>query len=115
MEHLSRRTTRDVEHLLVITDPTHRGIVAAERIADLRKELDIRVENAYLILNRLVDGIPEPLQARLDQLEIPLIGIIPADDELTTLEFSGRPLIELSEDSPVYQSITQMMEQILST
>jgi CO dehydrogenase maturation factor len=43
MEHLSRRTTRDVEHLLIVTDPTQRGLVAAQRIADLRNELDIRI------------------------------------------------------------------------
>src|SRR3970040_1742534 len=53
MEHLSRRTTRDVPHLLVVSDPTQRGLVAAQRIADLRTELNIQVEHAYLIINRL--------------------------------------------------------------
>src|SRR4030065_512216 len=33
MEHLSRRTTRDVQHMQLVTDPTQRGLVAAERIA----------------------------------------------------------------------------------
>src|SRR3970040_737160 len=56
MEHLSRRTTRDVDHLLVVSDPTQRGIVAAERIAALRNELDINVENAYLIVKRREGG-----------------------------------------------------------
>ena len=56
MEHLSRRTTRDVQHLLVVSDPTQRGIVAAERIAGFRNELDIRIENTYLVLNRLPVG-----------------------------------------------------------
>jgi len=36
MEHLSRRTTRDVDHLLIVSDPTQRGIMTAQRIADLR-------------------------------------------------------------------------------
>ncbi len=53
MEHLSRRTTRDVQHLLVVSDPSQRGIVAAERIAGFRNELDIRIENTYLVLNRM--------------------------------------------------------------
>ena len=35
MEHLSRRTTRDVEHLLLVTDPSRRGAVAARRVAEL--------------------------------------------------------------------------------
>src|SRR5512147_747012 len=53
MEHLSRRTTRDVQILLIVTDPTQRGITAAERIAGFRKELDIHIENAYLVVNGL--------------------------------------------------------------
>jgi CO dehydrogenase maturation factor len=113
MEHLSRRTTRDVEHLLVVTDPTQRGIVSAERIAALRDELDINVENAYLILNRLNGEMPAPLQERIDALPIPLLGTIPSNDELMEFEFSGRPLIDLGDGSPVYQAVAAMMEQIL--
>src|SRR5512133_302020 len=41
MEHLSRRTTRDVQVLLVVSDPSQRGLVAAQRIAEMSKELDI--------------------------------------------------------------------------
>jgi CO dehydrogenase maturation factor len=112
MEHLSRRTTRDVQHLLIITDPSLRGIVAAERIASFRNELDIHIENAYLILNRLQGDIPGPLQEKIDQLDIPLLGIIPSSQELTNLEFNGRPVIQLGDTSSVYQSVVEMMQKI---
>jgi CO dehydrogenase maturation factor len=112
MEHLSRRTTRDVEHMLVVTDPTQRGLVAAQRIADLRNELDIRVENAYLILNRLSGEMPPALQEAVEKLPIPLLGVVPSDSELMDFEFSGRPLVELGDDSPVYRSVADMMTQI---
>lgn len=115
MEHLSRRTTRDVQHLLIVSDPTQRGIVAAERIAELSKELDIRVENAYLIINRLEGEMPEALKERLDRLDIPLLGVVPADNEIARFEFSGRPLIELGDTSPVYQAVAGMVEKILTS
>jgi len=113
MEHLSRRTTRDVEHLLIVSDPTQRGIVTAERIASLRHELDIQVENAYLLLNRLHGELPSALQSKISSLDIPYLGAVPADSQLTEFEFSGRPLVELGADSPVYKSVAQMMEKIL--
>lgn len=113
MEHLSRRTTRDVEHMLIVTDPTQRGVVAAQRIADLRNELDIRVENAYLILNRLSGPIPPALQGAIEKLQVPLLGVVPADDQLMNFEFNGRPLVELGDDSPVFRSVADMLEQIL--
>jgi CO dehydrogenase maturation factor len=115
MEHLSRRTTRDVQHLLIVTDPTQRGIVAAERIAGFRHEMDIRIDNTYLILNRMAGEIPEPLQERIDALDFPMVGVIPADSELTSMEFSGRPLVEMEDNSPVYQAVANMMGQILQT
>jgi CO dehydrogenase maturation factor len=113
MEHLSRRTTRDVQHLLVVTDPSQRGIVAAERIAGFRKELDINIENAYLILNRTTEEIPEPIQTRIDELDIPLLGTIPTSEEITDLDFRGRPLIEVGEDTVIYQKVAAMMRSIL--
>lgn len=114
MEHLSRRTTRDVEHLLVVSDPTQRGIVAAQRIAAFRKDLDINIENTYLVLNRLIGAIPAPLQERIKGMDIPLLGVIPADDMLAEFEFSGRPLIDMGDDSPVYQAVAEMMEKMFN-
>jgi CO dehydrogenase maturation factor len=113
MEHLSRRTTRDVEHLLVVTDPTQRGLVAAERIAGFRNELDIHIENTYLILNRLNGEMPAALQERIDEMDIPLLGVIPADEDLIEFEFSGRPLVDLGDESQVYQAVAAMMSKIL--
>jgi len=114
MEHLSRRTTRDVEHMLIVTDPTQRGLVAAQRIAELRTELDIRVENAYLIVNRLAGEMPPALEKAIQQLPIPLLGVVPSDSDLMDFEFSGRPLVELGDDSPVYRCVADMMAQVLA-
>jgi CO dehydrogenase maturation factor len=113
MEHLSRRTTRDVQHMLIVSDPTQRGLVTAQRIADMRNELDIRVENAYLIINRLPAEMPAELKAFAEKIDVPLLGTIPANTELASFEFSGKPLVDLGDDSPVYRTVEKMMNQIL--
>jgi CO dehydrogenase maturation factor len=113
MEHLSRRTTRDVQHLLVVSDPTQRGLVAAQRIAGFRDELDIDIENAYLILNRVNGPLPAELEEFIEKLDIPLLGVVPADAELASFEFSGRPLVDLGDDSPVYSKVAEMMREML--
>jgi CO dehydrogenase maturation factor len=115
MEHLARRTTRDVQHLLVVSDPTQRGLVAAKRIADMRKELDIHIENAYLILNRVDGALPLNLMAEATEMGISLLGTIPADAALAEFDSSGRPLVELGDDSPVYRAVETMMGQILKS
>ena len=44
MEHISRQTTRSVDILLVISDPSIRGLTAAERMKNLIGELRSRVD-----------------------------------------------------------------------
>lgn len=115
MEHLSRRTTRDVQHLLVVSDPTQRGLVAAQRILDIQKELEINVDQAYLVINRASGGSLHPeLEKYVETLEAPLLGVIPSDDDLMEFEFSGQPLVDLGDESPVYQAVTLMMKKILA-
>jgi CO dehydrogenase maturation factor len=114
MEHLSRRTTRDVQHLLIVSDATRRGLVAAQRIVDIQKELEINIENAYLIVNRVPNGKLHPqLKEFVGGLDAQLLGVIPADDDLAAFEFSGKPLVDLGDESPVYQAVAGMMESIL--
>ncbi|HSQ18310.1 MAG TPA: AAA family ATPase [Anaerolineales bacterium] len=115
MEHLSRRTTRDVQHLIIVSDPTQRGIVAAKRIAELSREFDVRIENVYLVINRLTGEIPPALLAYIEaNLDVPLLGTIPSDSTLMDFEFSGRPLVELGDQSQVYQAVDRMMRKILT-
>jgi CO dehydrogenase maturation factor len=113
MEHLSRRTTRDVQHLLIVSDPTRRGLVAAQRIAEFRKELDIHIENTYLVLNRLNGEMPAEIKSFIESMDVDLLGTIPASDEMVAFEYSGRPLIELEDTTQVYRAVEMMMKRIL--
>lgn len=113
MEHLSRRTTRDVQHLLVVSDPTQRGLAAARRIASFRHELDIHIENAYLVINQVSGPLPQPLQDQLPTFDIPLLCTVPAEGELSDYEVNARPLTEMKSDSPLYRAVAGMLGQIL--
>jgi CO dehydrogenase nickel-insertion accessory protein CooC1 len=62
MEHLSRRTTRDVQHLLIVTDPTQRAS-SPPNASQVRKELDIHIDNSYLILNDMNGAVPRRCKA----------------------------------------------------
>jgi CO dehydrogenase maturation factor len=112
MEHLSRRTTRAVDHLVIISDPSYRGVIAAGRIAGFRNELDIELRQAGLVLNRLVGPLAGPLQDQVAALGIPLLGSIPADETVAALEYQGRPVVDLPADSPVYRAVVDIMKKI---
>jgi CO dehydrogenase maturation factor len=114
MEHLSRRTTRDVDALYVVTDPTVRGVVAAGRIASLRDELDINIKQVFLIVNRVQGDLTPTLAATIDELHVPLGAIIPSDSLVMEFDAAGRPLIELPPESAMRAAVSDLAERTLA-
>jgi CO dehydrogenase maturation factor len=115
MEHISRRTTRDVDHLLLVTDPTQRGLAAAQRIVEMVPGLEVNVKQMYLIVNRLVGNqMPPPLVAAVPEIGVDLAGTVPSDPDMVEYEFTGRPLIELPDDAQVVQAVYRIADRILS-
>ena len=113
MEHLSRRTTRDVDVLLLVTDPTQRGLVTAKHMADMVPELKIGVGRVYLIVNRLRGEMPAPLTQAIEQTGLELLNTVPDDPEMAEFEFTGRPLVELPAETAVYQAVRETARRIL--
>jgi CO dehydrogenase maturation factor len=112
MEHLSRRTTKDVDLLLIVTDPTIRGIKAAEGILALAGELDINIKRTALVVNRVVgDELPQPLLDAIEQMDVELAGVVPADPNVNEFDAWGRPLVELESDSPVVASVGRIADK----
>ncbi len=113
MEHLSRRTTRDVDVLLLVTDPTQRGLVTAHHMASMVPELEIGVSRIYLVVNRLRGEMPAPLVQAVEQKELNLLGTVSDDAAMAEFEFTGRPLVELPEETAVYQAVRELAQKIL--
>jgi CO dehydrogenase maturation factor len=115
MEHISRRTTRDVDHLILVTDCSHRGVIAAQRIVEMVPGLDVNVENMHLVVNRVIgEQLAPPLAAAVEEIGVELVGTIPNDPVMSEFEFTGRPLIELPRDTQVVQAVYRIADQVLS-
>jgi CO dehydrogenase maturation factor len=113
MEHLSRRTTRDVDILLLVTDPTQRGLYTAQQMARMVPELKIGVGRVYLIVNRLQGEMPEPLARVIEETGLELLSTVPDDPAMAEFEFTGQPLVGLPADTAVYQAVREIAEEIL--
>lgn len=113
MEHLSRRTTRDVDVLIVVTDPTVRGIAAAEAMDRLTYELSIGVKRKGLVVNRAPETMPEPLQTAIDKCGLELWATLPEDPLVNEYDAYGKPLATLPSDAPVVQAIERLAETVL--
>jgi len=62
MEHLSRKTTDDVDALLLVSNHSVKGVRAIGRILELAAELKLHVKKKYILVNMVPDKL-DPLVA----------------------------------------------------
>lgn len=118
LEHLSRRTTQNVDLLLIVSDPTIRGLATAERVAHLIEELKTQVGHIRLIVNRVVPnekGEPElapQLETFIADKQLELAGLIPMDPLVAEYDAAGRPLVELPEETPARRAVKAALDSL---
>jgi CO dehydrogenase maturation factor len=112
MEHISRQTTRDVDIMLLVSDPTIRAISAAARMKGLIAELRTRVDRIALVVNRVSDGLPPEIGEAIQEAGLELIAVLPEDAGMMTLEVKGMPLNKLPAESPLRQGIVDIAQKL---
>lgn len=105
MEHLSRRTTNNVDLLCIVADPTPIGEITAKRIYGLTETLPIIVKRTGIIWNRSdstksVDGIES-------------LGCIPFDQAVQDAAMAGKTVFELEADTAAFSAVSKILEQEL--
>ncbi len=110
MEHLSRRTTHKVDLLLIISDPTKKGVETAKRISSLVDELKLDVNERKLIINRVSDENFQTLIKAHPDLSIKDVFHVPQDENIFHLDMEGRPVFELPADSVAVSKIYEILD-----
>jgi len=112
MEHISRQTTQDVDILLIVSDPTIRGVTTAARMKELIAEIRTRATKVYLVINRARDGLSAQVSKVIEDSSLELIATIPEDASIMELEERGVPLTQLPEDSPLKQAVGNIASKL---
>jgi CO dehydrogenase maturation factor len=112
MEHISRQTERDIDLLLLVSDPSIRGITAAGRMQTLIRDLRTHVSQIYLLVNRVNGLLPPDVQSAIQSNKLELLGIIPADPAIAALDARGRPIVEMPSDSPARKAVNEIAHRL---
>jgi len=112
LEHLSRRTDRDVDIMLVVTDPSSMGLMTARRIIEVAKEVHIDFKKKYLIGNRWKPEMEQMLKEEANKLGYEFVGTIPTDDNIFTHNLTGKPLLDLPPESSAIPAVKQILTRI---
>jgi len=113
LEHLSRRTTENVDLMLIVTDASRKGFETASRIKELAEELDIKIGEIFLILNRIKENNKDAAINVAKSTTMEIIGILPDDDYVSEYDLKGKPVYNLNENSKVYTEVGKVLGKII--
>jgi len=113
MEHLSRRTTQNVDELFIISNHSVKGVRAAARIRDLANELKLMVKRQSVIINFAPAKLDPVITEELARLGIEPVTTIPLDEEVHDYDLKLKPLLDLPDTSQAVIAVNELMAKIL--
>ena len=113
LEHLSRRTERDVDIMLVITEPTMNGVLTAKRVQELAKELRTSFGTVSIIANKVTPETKPALDKTARENDVEIADYIPYDPNVYHFDIMGKPIIELPEDSVACIAVSSICHKII--
>lgn len=112
LEHLSRRTDRDVDIMLIVTDPSSMGFRTAKRIKELADEVHIQFKKIYLLGVRFEAEMEPMLREEANKIGIEFAGIVPNNPDVSKLNLTGKSLMELPDESPALVAVRDVLKRI---
>ncbi len=111
MEHLSRRTTRDVDCLFIVSDASKIGLMTATRIHDLAEEMNLNVRMYTLILNRVDEKIVTDFE-KIGRPTFNHVELVPYDPEIEKMSLQGKPAIKAPSNSVASKAVKEILDRV---
>jgi CO dehydrogenase maturation factor len=115
LENLSRRIAPEVDLMIMVTDPSARGIDTVSRLHKLAHEMGISYKSLAIAVNRTRGGKPSD---RLDNLtkatKAQRTILLPEDHELSEYSEAGVNLMSLGAGNPVVSHMDNFVASIMT-
>jgi CO dehydrogenase maturation factor len=111
IEHLTRGTVRNVDVLLLVTEPYYRSLETMGRIAPLAQELGVP----------LILGVANKVRSEQDEAAIrefaarrgvELIAVVPYDENVVEADREGRALIDYALMAPAVLAVNALADAL---
>ncbi len=113
MEHFSRRLLRRIESLFIVSDSSVIGVRAAARISVLADELNIKIGERSLVLNKSKNNIAG-LKNEINKTGLNLKTVLPLDEEIENAAIKNKNIFSLNGNNSAYNKIVGIITPRLS-
>jgi CO dehydrogenase maturation factor len=111
MEHLSRRTTNNVDVLFIVSPPTVIGIRSAGNIRKTSGQLKLKIKKTRLVVNQ-ASKLNSGLLEEIEKNNLELAGTIPVDRSVLKVSEEGRSIFSLPEESEALKAVSDFVRSI---
>jgi len=116
MEHLSRRTTNNMDFLITVTNPTLPSIRAAKRILAISRELPIRIDHRAVLVNRVGPAeAAEEIERELAALDAQRFADVPQDSVVERAGAVGADVFTLPDQTPALVAVRRLVGTLRDT
>jgi len=114
LENLSRRIVQNVDLLLMVTDPSQKGMETVKRLHALANEMGIEYKKLAVIVNRLrSENLPNRISEISKQVCADLLIGLPDDPELAITAENGVSLNLLSNGNRVVKELDGFVGDVM--
>ena len=114
MEHLSRKTTQNVDELLIVSNHSVKGVRAVAQIAELVAKLKLSVKRQSVIINFAPPQLDTLIKEELSRLKLTPLATVPLDEAVSKYDLELRPLLDLPDSSPAVKAVNDLMAGLLN-
>jgi CO dehydrogenase maturation factor len=113
LENLSRRLSQKVDVLLLVADPSRRGLETLRRLHALAAEMDVAYGRLVLVVNRLrQETLPAEIAAIREETGAQDVLLLPDDAAVADLAERGGRITELPLDNELVKRIDAFLRPL---
>jgi CO dehydrogenase maturation factor len=113
MEHLSRRTTNDVDFLIAVANPSIPSLRAVKRIMQLSRELPINIHRRMTLVNRVAPDSPlDVVEREMGSVEAERLPDVPNDDDVERAGAVGDDIFSLDDQNPALLAVRAIVDKL---
>jgi CO dehydrogenase maturation factor len=113
LENLSRRIVQKVGVMIIVSDPSARGLETARRLHAMTSEMGISYDKLVMIVNRLKgDRLPALAESVMREIKADFIAGLPEDDVIAVGAERGQSVFSVPGDNAAVKAIDDLLDKL---